>query len=300
MRDEESCILPFISTLAGICFPVSAAEAGSYAYTDPANRNSFTVDTDWIQKEHASDPMYKVIFTHTQDPGTDTSYGSNGVWSQLSSQELRATPQIGYEHTMYTSKEITDYLSVRERFVQTVNIGRNTYFLAEVVSSSFILFEVRTTHFVHICNDWLYPYSLNGNHYDRGCSDFRKLVSSRVFPTTDPILSTETVLSETTPSATTPIETAPSATTPKEAAPPTATPIETVLPTTAPPETNALKMMFVDRQKPPTNGRIIRKPGICPVRSPHIWAAAITLACCVSETMAALLALVAYTVSRRH
>ena len=245
MKRAVSFLLSLLMLLSVL--PISAAAAGNYTYTDPANGNSFTVDTDWVQQDLVSDPMYQVKFTHTQKTGGYIAYGSRDVWSQLSLQEQQATPRGSYDHTMYTPKEIADYLSVRERFVQTITIGGNTYFRAEAVSSSFIFFEVRTTHFVHIRNGWLYLYSFNGSRYDSGYSDFRKLVSSSVFPAAEPIPSAETASTEPAPSATMPVGTLPSATTPAETVPPTTTPakttplttvpVETIPPTTAPIET---------------------------------------------------------------
>lgn len=235
MKRAVSFLLSLLVLLSVLA--ISAAAAGNYTYTDPANGNSFTVDTEWVQQDLVSDSMYQVKFTHTQEPGYYIAYGSRDVWSQLSLQEQQATPRGSYDHTMYTPKEIADYLSVRERFVQTITIGGNTYFRAEEVGSSFIFFEVRTTHFVHIRNGWLYLYSFNGSRYDRGYSDFRKLVRSCVFPAVEPIPPAETAPTETTPSATTPAETVPSATTPAETAPPTTAPAKTTPPTTAPIET---------------------------------------------------------------
>ena len=212
--------------------PFSAAAAGNYTYTDPANGNSFTFGTDWIQEDISVDPMYKVKFTHIQESEDCISYGSQDVWSQLSAQEQKTTPRGSYDHTMYTPQEIADLLSTKERFVQTVTISGHTFFRSEEVISNFIFFEVRTTHFIHIRNGWLYLYSFNGNRYDTHYSDFRKLISSSIFPEVnlDPP-------SETAPFVTIPVETVPPTTIPVETVPPTTIPVETTPPTTIPVET---------------------------------------------------------------
>lgn len=221
--------------------PFSVAAAGNYTYTDSANGNTFTVGADWVQEDLSTDPMYKVKFTHIQEHGDCISYGSHDVWSQISAHEQQTVPRGSYDHTMYTHQEIADYLSVKERFVQTITIAGKTFFRAEEVKSSFIFFEVSTTHFVHIHNGWLYLYSFNGNRYNSHYSDFRKLLSSSIFPTADPIPSIETTPgttpTETTPSVTTPVETVPSTTAPVETTPPTTAPVETTPPTTLPVET---------------------------------------------------------------
>ena len=67
MKRAVSFLLSLLMLLSVL--PISAAAAGNYTYTDPANGNSFTVDTDWVQQDLVSDPMYQVKFTHTQKTG---------------------------------------------------------------------------------------------------------------------------------------------------------------------------------------------------------------------------------------
>lgn len=230
MRRIVSLILTLMILVQTLPYPADAS--GYYVYTDPANGNSFQVDSSWVQETIADDPMYQVKFTHSSHTDSTIRYGSQDVWSRLSIQEQNATPREAYNHTMYQPKDIAEYLGVAERFVKTVTISGNTFFLAESLRSNFIFVEIDTTHLVHIRNGWMYLYSFSGSRLDSQFKAFKKMAGKTSFPVTDPVSpgAGSTNPTQPSPGVAPPAQTdptAPSASQPIATTPPVNQPIET-------------------------------------------------------------------------
>ncbi len=194
-------------------------ESDPFTYTEEESGVSFTVPSNWVQRERPAESQLDGMFAPNGVSGYGITFQATDLWSET-------YEQIGYLYsreefdTLFTAADYADMIGVDPYEIDTTIYGGVYYYTAikqHTTDESFPFeWSYISTNLLYIRNGWLYCFSFYGEEDSEYYADFESLMRSVSYPyvaTTTKAPSTTQKTTTTTPTTVTATPTQTAATT---------------------------------------------------------------------------------------
>lgn len=180
-------VLALSLTLNITAFAATDKGNNSFIYTDSENGVTFTVPSNWKQKEFSQDREYiDVKFVSPNVPGSIMIYGSTDMWAQIPYTEKVGHTRSDLDNSIYTKADIAELYGTTADEISMVTYNGAEYFVGTFKYSSntsAVDVTITMTQALRIDNGWMYIFQFGGTSTDKLYSDFEKLLKSAEYPT---------------------------------------------------------------------------------------------------------------------